>query len=286
MKKWLLRIASVTLVLAIAGAGLFYAAMRSQGFFRTPVYETERPTLPTLPRPAVLLFSKTNGYIHKEALPAAAAAFRDIAHERGWSIFATTSSAVYNSDDLAKFDVVIWNNVSGDVLSAEQRAALQQYIENGGGFVGVHGSGGDREYAWSWYPENVLKARFTGHPMNPQFQRATLHIENRDDPIVQGLDATWTREDEWYSFEQSPRVHGVQVLATVDETSYRPEVFGMSLRMGSDHPVIWKHCVGGGRVFYSALGHTAESYAEPEYRRVLERATAWAARLEGQGCSF
>lgn len=286
MKKWLLRIASITLVLAVAGAGLFYAAMRSQGFFREPVYETERPAVPTLPRPAVLLFSKTNGYIHKEALPAAAEAFREIAGRRGWSIFATTSSAIYNDADLAQFDAVIWNNVSGDVLSEEQRAAFQRYIENGGGFVGVHGAGGDRHYAWSWYPDTLLKARFIGHPMNPQFQSATLHIENRDDPILQGLDATWTREDEWYSFEQSPRAHGVQVLATVDEATYQPEVFGFSLRMGADHPVIWKHCAGKGRVFYSALGHTAESYAEPKYRKVLENATAWAARVEGGDCSL
>jgi type 1 glutamine amidotransferase len=178
---------------------------------------------------------------------------------------------------------VIWNNVSGDVLSPEQRAALQRYIENGGGFVGVHGSGGDRKYDWSWYPETLLRAQFIGHPLNPQFQRATLHIESAD-PIVQGLGPTWTREDEWYSFAKSPRASDVQILATIDEASYKPEVFGFSLRMGSDHPVIWKHCVGTGRVFYSALGHTAESYAESEYRQVLERAIAWAAHVEGDDC--
>lgn len=277
------RALSIGLALVLALGVTFYAAMRSQGFFRAPSYETERPALPALTHPAVLLFSKTNGYVHREALPAAAAAFRQIAAQRGWSLFATDSSAIYNADDLARFDAVIWNNVSGDVLSPEQRAALQRFIEHGGGFVGVHGSGGDRGYAWSWYPRTLLRAQFIGHPLNPQFQRATLHIESGD-PIVQGLGPTWTREDEWYSFEQSPRASDVQVLATLDETSYKPEVFGFSLRMGSDHPVIWKHCVGAGRVFYSALGHTAASYAEPEYRQVLDRAVAWAARVEGDGC--
>lgn len=284
MKKWLLRIVVGLVLLALAGGGLFYAGLRSQGFFRAPSYETERPALPALPRPAVLLFSKTNGYIHKEALPAAAAAFRDIAAQRGWSLFATDSSAIYNAEDLARFDAVIWNNVSGDVLSPDQRAALQHFIENGGGFVGVHGAGGDRDYAWSWYPRTLLKAQFIGHPLHPQFQRATLHIENGDDPIVQGLGSTWTREDEWYSFEKSPRADGVTVLATIDEATYKPAIFSLSLRMGADHPVIWKHCVGRGRVFYSALGHTAQSYAEPDYRRVLEHAVAWAARVEGDDC--
>ena len=98
---------------------------------------------------------------------------QQLADKRGWSLFLTDSSAIYNAEDLAKFDVVIWNNVSGDVLSnANSALHLQQYIENGGGFVGWHGSGGDRQYAWSWYPERLLlQAQFIGHPMHPQFQR-------------------------------------------------------------------------------------------------------------------
>jgi type 1 glutamine amidotransferase len=283
MKKWL-RILLVLLLALLAGATLLYRAMRAEGFFRAPSYETERPTLPSLARPALLLFSKTNGYIHRDAIPAAQEAFRQIAAQRGWSLYLTDSSAIYNAEDLAKFDAVIWNNVTGDVLSTEQRAALQNYIENGGGFVGVHGAGGDREYAWPWYPQTLLKAQFIGHPMNPQFQRATLHIEHSDDPIVQALDATWSFDDEWYSFEQSPRAAGVRVLATVDENSYKPEVFGFSLRMGADHPVIWKHCVEAGRVFYSALGHTAAAYDDVKYRSVLEHAVAWSAGIEGEPC--
>jgi type 1 glutamine amidotransferase len=284
MKKWL-KVLLILLLIVLAGAALFYKTMRAEGFFRTPIYETERPALPALQRPALLLFSKTNGYIHRDAIPAAQATFRRIAEQRGWSLYLTDSSAIYNAEDLAKFDAVIWNNVSGDVLSADQRAALQTYIENGGGFVGIHGSGGDREYSWVWYPQTLLKAQFIGHPMNPQFQRATLHIERNDDPIVQGLGSTWTHEDEWYSFAQSPRAPDVQILATVDESTYKPEIFGFSLRMGADHPVIWKHCVQSGRVFYSALGHTAAAYADAQYRSVLEHATAWAAGLEGESCA-
>jgi len=285
MKKWLRRILSALIVIVLAGGAIYYKTMRDLGFYRVPVYETVRPSLPALPRPAVLLFSKTNGFIHKDAIPAAKILVQQLARQHSWSLFLTDSSAIYNADDLAKFDVVIWNNVSGDVLSSEQRAALQQYLENGGGFVGWHGSGGDRAYAWSWYPEQLLKAQFIGHPMHPQFQNATVRIENSADPIVAGLGTTWQHEDEWYSFAQSPRGTGVTILATLDESSYKPEFFGRSLRMGADHPVIWKHCLGSGRVFYSALGHTAETYREPEYQALLGHAIAWAAGLEGAQCS-
>ena len=48
-----------------------------------------------------------------------------------------------NLQDLGKFKVVVWNNVSGDVLTEDQRAAFVSYLENGGGWVGIHASGGD-----------------------------------------------------------------------------------------------------------------------------------------------
>ena len=46
--------------------------------------------------------------------------------------------------------------------------------------------------------------------------------------------------------------------------------------MGADHPIVWTQCIGRGRSFYSALGHQAEAYAEPDHARMLEEAIAWA----------
>jgi type 1 glutamine amidotransferase len=120
--------------------------------------------------------------------------------------------------------------------------------------------------------------------MNPQYQTATIRIEDKNDPTMQGLGDTWAREDEWYSFAHSPRDKGVHVLATLDESTYSPKMFGKSIAMGADHPIICKHCIKHGRVFYSALGHTAESYSEPKYQAVIMHAIAWGAGLEGDKC--
>jgi type 1 glutamine amidotransferase len=87
-------------------------------------------------------------------------------------------------------------------------------------------------------------------------------------------------EDEWYSFERSARGPGVRVLARLDETSYAPRELFRSIAMG-DHPIVWSHCPGRGRAFYSALGHAAATYARPEHAALLEGAVAWAAGLEG-----
>jgi hypothetical protein len=46
-----------------------------------------------------------------------------IAKKRGWSTFVTENAAVMNPDQLKRFDLTIWNNTSGDVLTTEQRAA-------------------------------------------------------------------------------------------------------------------------------------------------------------------
>src|SRR5215471_7320233 len=33
--------------------------------------------------------------------------------------------------------------------------------------------------------------------------------------------------------------------------------------MGADHPIAWYHTYDGGRAWYSAMGHTSESYSKP-----------------------
>lgn len=251
------------------------------------VYETQAPAVPAdLPRPAILVFSKTNGFRHEEAIPAANALFAAMAAQRGWGVFQTESGGAFSPEILGRFDAVIFNNVSGDVFTEEQRAALKGFVEGGGGFVGIHGAGGDSSYAWQWYVDELIGAQFTGHPMDPQFQTARLHVEDAGHPATAALPPFLSRSDEWYSFAASPRANGSTVLLTIDEASYTPEgLFGNDLKMGADHPVVWWHCTGKGRVLYSALGHTAESYAEPAHRALLAGAVEWALGLKGEGCT-
>lgn len=251
------------------------------------VYETTPPMVPTdMKRPAILVFSKTNGFRHEEAIPAANSLFAKMAKDSGWGLFQTENAATFSPAILAQFDAVVFNNVSGDVFLPQQRAALKSYVENGGGFVGVHGAGGDPSYDWRWYVETLIGAQFTDHPMNPQFQKATVRIEDKVHPATRSLSNTLERVDEWYSFEKSARKPGVTVLATLDETTYSPKtLFGGDLAMGKDHPIAWSHCAGKGRVFYSAMGHQAAAYADPTYRTILQGAVHWALRLEGDGCS-
>src|SRR6185437_1852044 len=142
-------------------------------------YDTVAPQLPAgLKDPAILVFSKTNGYRHAEAIPAANAAIASLAEKNGWSVFFTENGAVFNAADLSRFRATIWNNTSGDVLNEEQKEAFRNYIENGGGFVGIHGAGGDFSYDWRWYVETLIGAQFIGHTLIPQFPPATIHKDS------------------------------------------------------------------------------------------------------------
>ena len=241
----------------------------------TPVWDTVPPPLPAkMHHPAVLIFSKTNGYRDLDQIPTAAGAITKLVEKHGWTAFATENGAVFTPELLKRFDVVVFNSTSGDIFSPPQRAAFKQWLEAGGGFVGLHGAGGDPHYAWSWYVTNVIGAQFTIHTHAPQFQQGRIVVEDRKSPILRHVGASWTRTEEWYSFAASPRGPGTHVLATLDEGSYdaTPE-----LHMG-DHPLIWERCVGKGRVFYSALGHQAEAYAEPAHLVMIDKAIQWAAR--------
>lgn len=287
MKKWLIRTGIVVVLVALGIAGYGYYTYRSHGFGRSPVFEHEPPVLPELARPALLVFSKTNSFIHKDAIPAAEAMFREMASKNGWSLYITKNGAIHNAEDLAKFDGIVWNNVTGNVLTPEQRDAFSSYLQNGGGWVGFHGTGdASAEADWPWYRENLIGAMFIGHPMKPQFQEATIRIEAPDDPVVRHLGESWVRTDEWYSFASSPRKQGMNILATLDEKTYSPVFFSKDISMGDDHPIIWKNCVGRGRIVYSALGHTAESYSEPKHVDMLEAAVKWTAGLDEQEAEF
>jgi type 1 glutamine amidotransferase len=85
------------------------------------------------------------------------------------------------------------------------------------------------------------------------------------------------RTDEWYDFRSNPR-GTVHVLATIDESTYSGGT------MGADHPIAWCHSFKGGRAWYTAGGHTAESYSEADFRRHLLGGILWAAGLAKGNC--
>ncbi len=260
---------------------------RADKVARCARYDTAPPhlTLPQGTGARLLLFEKINGFRDVPSVNAAHAALVSLAAAKGWRLVTTDRGAAFNPKTLSQFDAVIWNNISGDVLTLPQRRAFQAFLARGGGYVGVHGSAGDPVYFWDWYPDTLIGARFAGHPMDPQFQQARIATDQTH-PLSTGLPPEWRMTDEWYSFKTNPRTTGARVLLTLDETTYtRKGRFGEPLDMGPDHPVAWTRCLGKGRIFYSAIGHLPETYRQPNYVTLLGNAIAWAATGRDGACT-
>ncbi|WP_420455983.1 ThuA domain-containing protein [Rubrivirga sp.] len=215
--------------------------------------------------PRVLVYTNANGYVHA-SIPVGAAALGEIGERNGFAVDVTDDSLAFTPERLATYAAVVFLSTTGDVLSSAQEAAFEDYVEGGGGFVGVHAAA-DTEVDWPWYGRAV-GAYFDNHPPT---QQAAIDVVTADHPATRALPARWTRTDEWYSFREAPT--GVTVLLRLDESSYDGGT------MGADHPIAWAHAVGDGRALYTALGHTAESYAEPAFRGHLGGAVCWAGRL-------
>jgi type 1 glutamine amidotransferase len=262
----------------LAGLTALTAQPTQAEWVKNPTFETVAPELPKeLKRPAILILTKANGWRH-DNMPAAAVAVTTIARKHHWPVYDTANAAVFNTEQLKRFDVVVLNNVTGDVFTPEQREAFKTWIEAGGRVVALHGAGGTNDHPWTWYIDGAIGAGFKGHP---KIQDGVVHIEDPAHPAMRGLPKVWPRNEEWYSFDRDPRGPGVHVLATVDETSYDPTD---KLRMGADHPIIWTKCVGKGGVFFSALGHQIKDWSEPVFLSHIEGAMEWARDPKSKMC--
>lgn len=230
-----------------------------------------------------MVFSGTKGWRHDEGISGADLFFAEIATEKGYSIFTTEHPGVFNSADLDRFEVIIFNNVSGPVLNQAQRTEFENWMKNGGAWIGLHGAADYSMGDWEWYQANLVGARFIGHTMDPRYQDASLVKLSMDHPITGDLPNEWKHYDEWYSFDRIPDMPGLEILLGIDETSYSPTntvvaEWPTDLSMGTtpgEHPMVWARCDLGFRAVYSAIGDRHESYRDPLYRKLLTNAFEW-----------
>ncbi len=214
--------------------------------------------------PRVLVFSKTVEHYH-ESIPDGIAAIQKLGSDHGFQVDTTTNAALFTEDNLMQYAAVIWLSTTGDVLNHVQEADFERYIQSGGGYVGIHAAT-DTEYEWGWYTR-LAGAQFLNHPgmgdPHPGVQDGTIKVTETDHPTTRFLPELWNRRDEWYSFKKlNPDVN---VLMHLDEDSYQG-----GHKMG-DHPVAWYHEYDGGRGFYTAGGHTKESFTEELFlKHILE----------------
>ena len=206
-------------------------------------------------KPRILVFSKTAGFRH-ESIAAGKAAIMKLGKEQGFQVDTTENSVYFTEDSLKKYKAVVFLNTTGNALNAPQQIAFERFIQAGGGFAGVHAAA-DTEYDWPWYGK-LVGGYFLSHPKT---QEAVVNVTDRTNSASSHLPVKWKRTDEWYNYKNlNPNV---KVLASLDESSYEGG------KNGTNHPIAWYHQYDGGRAFYTGMGHTTESYADPLYLKHL-----------------
>lgn len=243
---------------------LFLCAIFFQGFL--VVGCNKKPTV-TKPSPSnVLIYTKAKAYRH-ECIEPGGQALQSYLKGHGISSIITEDSSVFTTAGLKTFDVVMFFQTTGNVLDSAQQVTFENYIKSGKGFVGVHAAA-DTEYNWPWYGK-LVGAYFSTHP---DIQSAALIKMDTSHISCKHLPVRWTRTDEWYNFKQAPS--DVHVLLTIDEATYHGG------EMEANHPMSWYHDYDGGRAFYTALGHTVESYHDTLFLEHVRQGVVWASRGE------
>ena len=198
----------------------------------------------------------------------------DLGAANGWTVVATDDPAFFRKDTLHDVDVVVFSVTSGDILDDQSREELGAFFQSGGGFVGIH-SPSHTEWDWPFYMAKVVPVTFLTHPYPTNVLNGQLVVVDPSDPIVADLPNPWPRADEFYTFNERPEdIEGLHIQLALDEDHVEnyPDVD----RVGY-HPITFSHELAGGRSFYTALGHTPESYSELLFMQMIQRGIEWAA---------
>ena len=212
----------------------------------------------------VLVLTATEGYVHKEAIPAGKELLIRLGKENGFNVLHASQSTALESVDFSSLDAMVFLCTTLDIFNSQQESLVKNYIQNGGGYVGIHAAA-DTEYDWPWYGQ-LVGAYFESHPEGTP--RATLTTLETDTQFTNHLPASWSIDDEWYNY--TFQNEALIPLLNLEESSY---VGGTN---GNTHPITWYHDFDGGRSFYTGLGHKRTTYEDPRFIQLLQKGLVYA----------
>ncbi len=228
---------------------------------------------------SVLVFSGTGWYRHPE-VPAVNGWLSRLADDLGMQVDVSETPRDLEKI-LPKYKVLVLNNANqlDKLLTDKQRAAVEKWYANGGGIVALHAAL-VRQTGWKWLNE------LGGCDFNSdsEFLEARVVVDPAaiNHPTVKGHGPSFKYTADWTNHDRSVTgLKGFKVLLRVDESSYEPVRNYFKTRggkaMGKDHPIAWLHTNGGGKFFYTELGHDVRSLNTPFGRQHITQAILWAA---------
>lgn len=215
--------------------------------------------------------------------------FEEMGLDNNWVVTTDDNGSMFTSlDSLEKFEIVIFSNTSGSSgLDAIQRANFESYIAGGGSYFGIHaatdtyrhstangGSTGD----WDWYAENVAGASVQQSPNHTSSNHVdTIYHLIPGISITANIPSPWVKKEEYYYWENGYLAPGFDDVLKVGDTGNN----------SYDDPRMVARCKdlpGGGRTFYTSLGHDKLNFTNDTiFYQLIEDAMLWV--LEGSNAS-
>lgn len=227
----------------------------------------------------ILVIGQTKGFEH-DSVSDGMAAIYNMGRETGlWEAVLRTDTELITKKDLARnaktlnyFDALVFVSTTGELdLDDSQKKDMISFIKDDGkGFVGIHAAL-DTNYKWPEYGE-MIGGWFDQHPWSTF--NAPIITEDPNFPAVHHFPRAFLKYDEIYQPKEWSR-EKVHVLLSLDPTKLNYANNPRVHREDHDFAVAWDKMYGKGRVFYSTLGHTQESWNDPDIRKMYFEAIKW-----------
>jgi type 1 glutamine amidotransferase len=215
----------------------------------------------------MIVWGGWNGHDPEEC----AAIYRRWLHEDGFMVRVESDMAVFGDPAIHDLSLIV-PICTMSKLATEHARNFASAVEGGVGVGGHHGGMSDAFREAVEY-QFVIGGQWVAHPGD--IIDYTVDVAKPDDPIMQGLPASFPYHSEQYYMHVDP---SVEVLATTTFSGeHAPWTKGVVM------PVAWKRQYGKGRVFHSTLGHRASEFEIPQMATMLRRGINWAAREEAAG---
>ncbi|SRR5579871_718970 len=185
----------------------------------------------------------------------------------------TTGQPASGGPNLNNVDAIFFLGHREIALDDQQKADLLSFVkEDGKGFVAAHTA----TTAFMSWPEfgELLGGRFDNHPYG--VVEGSVVNEAPDFPATKHFPLVFNFTDEFYQAKDFSR-EKARVLLRLD-TSKLPANPQMH-RTDGDFPLVWAKMYGNGRVFYSALGHDAKTWDNPDVKTMCFEAIKWALKM-------
>ncbi|MDB5309679.1 MAG: ThuA protein [Gemmataceae bacterium] len=172
-----------------------------------------------------------------------------------------------NKETLKNFDVVLFFT-TGNPLTKEELADLEQWVKDGGAFAGTH-CATDTLYGTSY--GGLVGGYFDGHPWH---QKIKVKVEDPKHAAAAGFTSGDEITDEIYQFRDAPYSREkLHIILSVDNSSIDVT---KGKRKDQDYAISWGQEYGKGKSFYTSLGHRKEVWKDERFQKHLIGGLKWA----------